>query len=64
MGIISKSVSSLNKGSLAILFREPIHLHLEKYFRDGHISEHTFKHAQFKVIVQEGKLVDTLLAHA
>jgi hypothetical protein len=52
-GAISKAMSS-NKGSVGILFEVPIPIHICKHFVGGHIPEQ----AQFKVIVQEGKVKD------
>jgi hypothetical protein len=52
---------------VGILFREPTHIHIEKYFGDGHTHEQAqFKmyiteHAQCKIIVPQGKMGDTFL---
>jgi hypothetical protein len=46
-GVISKTMLNLNKGSIGILYGEPLHVHIEKHFRGVHIPQH----AQFKVII-------------
>lgn len=52
--VIFEPVPSLRKGSVELLFREPVHIHIGKLLRDGHIPEHAqltgciFEHAQFK----------------
>jgi hypothetical protein len=52
MGIISKAMFPCpRKGSLRILLREPMHMHIEKQVKGRNMP----KHAQFKVTVQEGK---------
>jgi hypothetical protein len=60
-------VPYLNKGSMEILFREFIHIHIRKHFGGGHIPGYAqfkvfiFEHAWFKLIVQEGRMADTFL---
>jgi hypothetical protein len=63
IGVVSKAMSSSNKGSMGSLFRTYMH-HKGMFFRGGHIPQHAeFKmciteHAQLKVIVQEAKMAD------
>jgi hypothetical protein len=39
-GVISKEMPHSNKGSLGILFGEPIHIHIGRHFRIRHIPEY------------------------
>jgi hypothetical protein len=54
---VRRAVPFPRSGSMRILFGEPTHIHIEKYFRGRHIPEC----AQVKVIAQERKLKDTFL---
>jgi hypothetical protein len=54
---VQGAMPSSNKGSMRILYVEPLHVHVRKYFMVEHISEHT----HFKVIILEGKMADRFL---
>lgn len=41
MAVISEAMLSLNKGRMAVLFREPTHICMGKYFAGGNIPKHS-----------------------
>lgn len=41
MAVISKAILSLNKGRMAVLFREPIHICMGMYFASGNSPKHS-----------------------
>ena len=41
MAVISKAILSLNKGRMAALFRDPIHICMGKYFAGGNSPKHS-----------------------
>jgi hypothetical protein len=47
MRVIFKAMYFLNKRSMGLLFREPVHIHIEKHFPGRHIIEHAQLRGKF-----------------